>query len=217
MSTRRYITLAAAAVGASALLLGSAVGGRAQTPPPGTIQTPNTILVPPESVLPLSDILAFSGTAHIQTDNANGVLPCVSNDEPDNPAEVDLVGCGGTFSFGSDIACAGVSDPNPDFPGGLVPEGPNCFVTANGTFENAVCGSGYVQGNVNVTSGADAGEGGSFGIVFVGTIGVVTSNISGDYGVGVVQLGPPVPPSAPTPPDCTPAFTVTSVDVLFDL
>jgi hypothetical protein len=218
MSTRRFITLTSAALGATALLLGSAVGSHAQIPP-GTINTPTTIAVPPESLLPISDVIAFNGTAPITSDNTNGLLVgCPLGGEPDSPPAVDLVGCGGQFNFTSSI-CEGVSD------GDLgAPEVGGCVVTATGQFQNLVCGTGTVQGTVTIT-GNDPYTG-TFGIIFAATVGVVTGNLtdgsdgSVDYLVGLVQLGPPtnIPPQ--TPPDtgdCTTQFTVTSVDVGFDL
>ncbi len=218
MSTRRFISLATAALGASAMLLGSALSGHAQIPP-GTILTPGSILVPPESTSPISDVVAFTGLATITNDNGNSALgvPCASTTpEPDGPAAVDLVGCGGSFQFGSAI-CEGVSDSTDG--DGVEPPG-GCSVTANGNFENLVCGTGFVQGT-NVTITGFESYTGPFGLVFVGTIGVLTANLSdNDYAVGVVQLGPPTTPPSPNPADptdCTTGFTVTGVAVAFDL
>jgi hypothetical protein len=217
MSTRRFISLAGATLGAAALLLSSAVGSHAQVPP-GTINLPN--IGGSDGFPPISDVLAFSGQAVITSDNAAGLIaPCLSA-EPDNPPEVDIVGCGGTFGF-TTTACAGVSDPDPDLP--AIPstvEAGLCSIAATGSFQNLICGTGTVQGAVTITGGADAGEAGTFGIVFAATVGVVTGYISGDYVVGVVQLGPPLavpPPPNPNDPDCTGGFTVTSVDLAFDL
>jgi len=232
MVNRRLITAASATLGAVALLFGSAMGGNAQVPPTGTINTPEQTSVPPESTLPLSDILAFSGQATITSDNCVGVIPVdldcppLGPGEGDAPAEVDLIGGGGGFNFTSSILCLGWSDLSEV---GVVIAVPptNCAVAANGTFQNLVCGTGYVQGNVSITAGPDAGEGGPFGIVFAATIGVVTGNIrepaadgdgaGTDYVVGVVQLGPPTAVNVPAPGDCTNAFTVTSVDLALDL
>jgi hypothetical protein len=227
MANRRFITVASATFGTVALMLGSAMGGHAQVPPPGTINTPSQVSVPPESTLPLSDVLAFTGQATIQSDNCTGVVPVdldcppVGGGEGDNPPAVDLIGGGGTFGFTSGSpagpGCVGWSD---------TAEAGLCSVGATGSFQNAVCGTGYVQGTVTITGGADAGESGPFGIVFAATVGVVTGNISDtpdadgsgtDYVVGVVQLGPPLTTAVPALPDCTSGFTVTSVDVALDL
>jgi hypothetical protein len=216
MSKRRLVRSVTAVRGTAALLPCSTVGALAQVVP-GTINLP--ILGSSDGPFPVSDLMALNSALTITSDNFNGVfVPCRSN-EPDNPPEVDLVGCGGSFNFTS-VTCVGLSDPEPDLPAVGTPETGLCSIGANGNFQNLVCGTGYVQGNTTVTGGADAGEAGTFGIVFTATVGVVTGYISGDYVVGVVQLGPPlaVPrPPNPNDPDCTGGFTVHATAVLLDL
>jgi hypothetical protein len=157
-----------------------------------------------------SDTIAFTGSAVILTDNTNNCGDPVDLLGPETP-HVDLVAGCGTFNFSSTV-CAGVS----------VGELPGlCTITANGSFNNMVCGTGTATGAGNVT-GIDNGPV-AFNITFVATIGVVTGTFSDpaeagtenpDILDGVVQLGPggtgPLPDG---PPDCTNGFQVTGVIV----
>jgi len=220
MLGRRFITTCGVTLGVAALLLGSTTGGRAQVIPP------SGVAIPPEGAL-LSDAVGFVGEAQIASDNPNGfVAPCLENDEPDTPASVDLVGCGGTFNFSS-LACAGASDNGPEnLPPGS-PELPStCNVTASGNFANLVCGTGEASGTAAVTGGGES-QSIAFGIVFVATVGIVTGNANdtsgdgtadpADYVVGVVDLGPPTAANVPSVGDCTNGFTVAVAALELDL
>jgi hypothetical protein len=215
--------VASAVVGTLALLAGSILTGEAQIPP-GTINLPITVSVPPESLLPISDVVVFDGSAAITSDNANGLMVgCPLGFEPDNPAAVDLVGCGGTFTSSSAI-CEFVSDPGePDLPGVGAPEGGGCEVTFNGLLENLVCGTGTLQANISFSGGLLRSEQstGVLGIVLVATVGVITGYLNdGDYIVGLVQLGPPLSVPPPLPPDtgdCMTGVTFIASALMFDL
>ncbi len=223
MPIQRLATMAVALLGAGAVLMTSVEEGRAQTPPPGTVFLPSTPpAVPPESVLPLSDVLVFTVDTEITSDNSNGALPgseqCPDGGEPDNPAAMDLVGCGGSFSFSS-VACVEVSDPEPDLPGAGLPEAGPCDVQASASYEALVCGSGYIQGSVAVDGGPDTGESGRFGIAFAGTVGVIAGSIGNDYAVGIAHVSPlaSIPPPMPDAGDCSTLVSIEAALVLLDL
>jgi len=159
-----------------------------------------------------ADVLVVSGVATITADNLSvsilGVPPVLCGDLPDvthagaDTPSVDLVGGCGAFSFGSNV-CAGFSS---DDAAPVI----NCSVTATGTYENIVCGTGLAAGAAN---GPEANQTEAFTIVFVGGMGVLVGSASdGDTVVGAVQLSPnpanPVP--ADGPPDCADSFQISA-------
>jgi hypothetical protein len=200
---RRLFALSGVALASAAFALGGSLSARAQ-----------------DSAVPLSDILVFAGAATIVTDNAGVPM------DPDAPAFVDLMGGSGTFAFSSAV-CVGFSDPA----GVSASELPGlCSVTANGSYNNTVCGTGTADGNATVAGAGDTGTTG-FHIMFVATIGVVTNNgpvnITSDGEpadsalVGVVLLLPPTSAGDATNfvnhvvlggdlTDCTSGFTIVA-------
>jgi hypothetical protein len=125
---------------------------------------------------------------------------------------VQISGGAGSFTFNTSV-CAGVSDG--DGVAAPTPEAGLCVIASTGTYANIVCGTGSATGTATI-SGAESATA-SFSITFAGTIGVVTGSVTDnppdsdtvDAITGVVQIGPPVPPSVPPVGTCTNGFTVT--------
>ena len=145
--------------------------------------------------------------------------------------QVPLVGGVGNFSFGSS-ACAFASESGPggeagepllDAEAGAGMSG-SCSATANGSYVNAVCGTGIVYGSGSLVEGSssDSYTVPEFQIVFVAGVGYLTglayeSDPDGGgptetqplYGVVTASPVPDISDLGQVPPPCARTFVVT--------
>jgi len=96
------------------------------------------------------------------------------------PAPPAMFTSGGfTFSGGATCSIAGVDGPAGTGPATPFAEGPlAATITASGTFNNLVCGTGTANGTATVTAGADVIDA-SFGITFVNGAGHLSIDVTG--------------------------------------
>jgi len=197
MIKRRFLTLGAVALSATALLLGGPNGTRAlaqQIPP-----------LPPPGIGVPSDALGVVGFATISdTDGDNGVDLTASDP--------------GTFTFASTAAvCA--SEVLDGLDAGD-PGGP-CTISGNGSFVNQVCGTGTASGSGFSVTGPEPGTL-SFTIWFNATIGVIEGAFNDSTegsteplaGVVLITADPFAPP--PGGDDCARGFGVVGGGVAFE-
>jgi hypothetical protein len=201
MNIFRSKSLALATAGLGAALSLTTTIGQAQEAPYG-----------------FSDLVAFTGTATITSGNNDGIPSGCGT-------FVCLVGGSGHYTFTSNL-CVGVSDTDVSAA---------CTVSASGPFQNIVCGTGGAQGTATVTEPPAPDEPNgetdnvTFGIIFVGGVGVVTGNAGLSQGDNTAPLPPPFedfigvvtltpgPQGDPTLNQCVSGFGIDSVDVVLDL
>jgi hypothetical protein len=160
-----------------------------------------------------SDALAFLGTATI-VGPTTGPLGCAVTVAA--PAYVCIVGGTGGYSFASNT-CVGVSDTEVSAA---------CTVSSTGRYQNIVCGTGGAQGTATITE-ADETDNVTYGIIFVGGVGVVAGNAGPSIGdpagnfedfAGVVLLLlNPGTQGNPALNQCVDGFQIASADVALDL
>jgi len=92
----------------------------------------------------------------------------------------------GTFGFTGSATCAGADANN--VPPTVV--GPATFeLSAGGTYNNVICGTGTANGTANLTNGGDTDINSTFGITFAAGVGKISLVVDGGTAAGEAVSG----------------------------
>jgi len=152
-------------------------------------------------IVPSAQAQGVVGAAACVFEGVSGqAAPGVENIVSDlGPAPDILDTDSGTFGFTGSATCAG-ADAN-DVPPTVV--GPATFdLSAGGTYNNVICGTGTANGTANLTDGGSTNIDYTFGIMFANGVGLKSlvvdggtfawKTVDGGAGQGVVHIVPNV-------------------------